>query len=78
MRRLSFEELISAEGNCVSKSASLIFKGKFTSQNRLGYLIVQIVGRKFMSDSVICRKFLLKLALRTSLRSMAVLVGRAK
>ena len=37
-----------------------ILGGKFTSQNRLGYLIV---GRKFMS--VNCRKFLLKLPLRT-------------
>ena len=45
---------------CVSKSARLILGGKFASQNRLGYLIVE---RKFMS--VICRKFLPKLALRT-------------
>ena len=45
---------------CVSKSARLMLGGKFASQNRLGQLIVE---RKFMS--VICRKFLLKLALRT-------------
>ena len=45
---------------CVSKSARLILGGKFASQNRLGQLIVE---RKFMS--VICRKFLMKLALRT-------------
>ena len=35
---------------CVSKSASLILGGKFTSQNRLGYIIVQIAGRKFVSN----------------------------
>ena len=45
---------------CVSNSARLLLEGKFTSQNRLGYLIVY---RKFMS--VICTKFLLKLALTT-------------
>ena len=44
----------------VSKLARLILGGKFTFQYRLGWLIV---GRKVMS--VICRKFLLKLALRT-------------
>ena len=47
--------------NCVSKSAiGLILGRKFASQNRLDLLIV---GRKCMS--VICRKVLLKLALRT-------------
>ena len=45
---------------CVSKSARLILGGKFASQSRLG---LHIVERKFMS--VVCRKFLMKLALRT-------------
>ena len=45
---------------CISKSTRLILGGKFASQIRLGELIVE---RKYMS--VICRKFLLKLALRT-------------
>ena len=41
-------------------SEGLIYGGKFASQNQLGQLKVR---RIFMS--VICRKFLLKLALRT-------------
>ena len=45
---------------CVSKAARLILGGKFASQNQLGQLKVR---RIFMS--VVCRKFLLKLALRT-------------
>ena len=48
------------ERSCISKSARLILGGKFASYNRLGQLLV---GRKFMS--VICRTFLLRLALRT-------------
>ena len=51
----NFWKGLCTERNCVSKSARLILGGKFTSQNRLGYLIV---GRKLMS--VICRTFLLK------------------
>ena len=46
---------------CVSKSARLILEGTFASQIKFRQLIV---GRKFVS--VICRKVLLKLALRTS------------
>ena len=59
LRGLFLEGLIRWE-ICLSKSAWLILGGKFTSQNRLGQLIVR---SKFMS--VVCGTFLLKLALRT-------------